>query len=945
MQIKTDQSRVLAILGPTNTGKTHFAMERMLGHASGMIGFPLRLLARENYDRAVAIKGKAQVALITGEEKIVPPRAKYFLCTVESMPLDRQLAFVGIDEIQLCADPDRGHIFTDRLLYARGTEETVFMGAETIRPIIKTLVPETEFETRPRFSSLTYIGQKKVNRLAARSCVVSFSAADVYATAELVRRQRGGAAVVLGALSPRTRNAQVEMYQSGEVDYLVATDAIGMGLNMDLDHVAFAATHKFDGRHPRPLTPPEMAQIAGRAGRHMNDGTFGTTADIGPLDEEMVDRIEGHRFQDLKTIFWRNPDLRFTSVEVLQKSLRKRPEDPGLVRAREADDELALMELAQDEDVIRTATSPDRVKMLWEVCRIPDFGKHHGSSHANLLKKLYKHLINGEKRLPDDWIRENVTRLDRTDGDIDHLIGRIAHIRTWTYIAYHGAWLENAGDWQIQTRAIEDKLSDALHQKLTQRFVDKRTSVLVKKLKDKETMKAELTNGEVRVEGEFVGHLEGFRFSADKIGKDAEARAITGAAHKALRGEILNRVALIEQNDGSDLRAELDGRITWKGEQVARLAPGDDVLRPDIEVLSGELMESVDKERVRKKLADWLKEKIETSLPSLFKANEAEVPGTARAIIYQLTEALGNMPRFKLDEQIGALSRDDRRALRKAGVRIGRSHVYLPGLLKPAAVATRGLLWVLQNKPKQTPVLPPEGRVSIPITPEMSRNFLHAVGYRTFKTIALRLDMLERISELAWAALEKERSFVAGPDFLSLAGCGHDEMDEILNFLGFHGKMMKKPEPKPEEPSTEKTDEAASEETPAEQKPDATPEDASDETATETPATAPEEEIPAADPAQAATPEEAPKENEPADKVEGEPDMEFRYTLKPRRRHPQKNDTGDHKKGPKGKGHKGKGGKGKGGPKGKGGKQPDAKDKPIDPDSPFAKLAGLLDKK
>ena len=418
------------MLGPTNTGKTHLAMERMLGHASGMIGFPLRLLARENYDRAVKVKGARRVALITGEEKIVPPEASWFLCTVEAMPVDRRVAFLGIDEIQMCADPDRGHLFTDRLLHARGELETMFMGAETIRPLLRRLVPGAEFVVRPRFSALTHAGPCKLTRLPRRTAVVAFSAADLYGIAELIRRQRGGSAIVLGALSPRTRNAQVAMYQAGEVDYLVATDAIGMGLNMHVDHVAFAATRKFDGRGPRRLTAAEMAQIAGRAGRHTRDGSFGTTAEIGPLDAELTQRIESHIFEPLTALKWRNSELRFASLETLRVSLGRMPERPGLVRAREADDELALAHLCTDSEIAGLARGPAAVALLWDVCRIPDFGKVAGEGHARLLGQMFRYLT-GAGQLPTDWVARQVDRVNRTDGDIETLMQRIAMTERW----------------------------------------------------------------------------------------------------------------------------------------------------------------------------------------------------------------------------------------------------------------------------------------------------------------------------------------------------------------------------------------------------------------------------------------------------------------------------------------------------------------------------------
>ncbi|HYD05945.1 MAG TPA: helicase-related protein, partial [Reyranella sp.] len=456
------------MLGPTNTGKTHLAMERMLGHATGMIGFPLRLLARENYERVVKAKGEGSAALVTGEEKIIPRSARYFICTVESMPLDKHVAFVGVDEIQLAADRERGHIFTDRLLHARGASETMFMGAETASRWIRALVPGAEFIQRPRFSSLSYVGPKKLTRLPPRSATVAFSAADVYAIAELIRRQRGGAAIVMGALSPRTRNAQVELYESGEVDYLVATDAIGMGLNMDVQHVAFASLRKFDGITPRPLTKAEIAQIAGRAGRHMADGTFGTTAEVGPMDPEVVEAVENHRFDPLRHLMWRNSRLDFRSIVTLQRSLQERPPVDGLIRQGSAEDHQALELLSKDPELAELAVGRERVELLWEVCQVPDFRKLMADAHIRLLGQLYRHLTKLGS-LPDQWVADQVARLDRVDGDIDQLTGRIAHIRTWSYVAHRADWVADPKHWQGRTQAIEDRLSEALHQALTQR--------------------------------------------------------------------------------------------------------------------------------------------------------------------------------------------------------------------------------------------------------------------------------------------------------------------------------------------------------------------------------------------------------------------------------------------------------------------------------------------
>ena len=784
MQIDTSRHRIQAVLGPTNTGKTHLALDRMLGHASGMIGFPLRLLARENYDRAVRVKGRHQVALITGEEKIVPANARYFLCTVESMPVDRPVSFLAVDEIQMCADADRGHVFTNRLLGARGADETMFMGAEAVRPLLRRLVPEAEFVTRPRFSTLTYAGQRKVTRLPPRSAVVAFSAADVYSLAELVRRERGGAAVVLGALSPRTRNAQVAMYQAGEVDYLVATDAIGMGLNMDVDHVAFAETRKFDGHAPRSLTAAELAQIAGRAGRHMNDGTFGTTADAGGLDPETVESIENHRFAALDALQWRNDKLRFTTLAALRSSLTKRPTEAGLVKAREADDERALDGLAKDAEVAARATRPDTVPLLWDVCRIPDFQKVMSDAHGRLLKRIFLYLTGPDARLPTDWVADQVARIDRADGDIETLVQRIANIRTWTYVAFRVDWVADAEHWRERTRAVEDRLSDALHGRLTQRFVDRRTALLVSRMKDRRPLQAAVNrDGEVTVEGHFVGRLEGFRFAADTAeGRDAAARAVANAAGRALAGEIAARLGRLEGDADDALALAADGRITWHGEAVGRLAAGPDVLRPGVEPLAGEAMKAELRERLRRRLAAWLDDTIGRRLEPLLGVRGASLNGAARGLAFRLAEALGSMPRKVAEDQVAALGRQDRRALRTLGIRLGRESIYMPALVKPAAVEMRALLWSAWRARVAAPPAP--GRVSVPVAEGVPPDFYEAVGYRLLGPLAVRVDIVERLAARAWR-LSEDGPFAAGPEFLTLAGCGAAEMDAILRELGY----------------------------------------------------------------------------------------------------------------------------------------------------------------
>ncbi|MGE5442557.1 MAG: helicase-related protein [Bacteroidota bacterium] len=787
------RSRIVAVLGPTNTGKTHLAMERMLGHASGMIGFPLRLLARENYDRAVRIKGEKRVALITGEEKIVPPEASWFLCTVESMPVDRRVAFLGVDEIQMCADPDRGHLFTDRLLHARGEAETMLMGAETIRPLLRRLIPDAEFVTRPRFSSLTNAGQCKLSRLPPRTAVVAFSAADVYSIAELVRRQRGGAALVLGALSPRTRNAQVAIYQAGEVDYLVATDAIGMGLNMHVDHVAFAATRKFDGRGPRALTAAEMAQIAGRAGRYTKDGSFGATAELGPLDPELAERIESHQFDPLTTLEWRNSDLRFVSLAALKASLARLPNRPGLVRARAADDELALAHLALDEEIARLARGAEAVRLLWDVCCIPDFGKVTGEGHARLLAQIFHFLVRAEGgrggRLPTDWVARQVDRINRTDGDIETLMQRIAGVRTWTYVAHRSGWLHDAEGWQQRTRAIEDKLSDALHQRLIQRFVDRRTASLVGRMQGNRGLNAVVDpSGEVHVEGHFVGVLDGFRFAPDpsvtggRGARDA-GRSVTAAAVRALGDPIRRRIEQLEADVDDAFTLDDEGGIRWRGALVARLRPGKDVLAPRVEPLASDLLGAEAKLRVVARLTRWLRLHLRRVLAPLFAAGDSALSGPARGLLFQTAEALGSLPRRRSATQIAALAREDRRALAQSGLRLGRESLYYPGLLKPEALALRALLWSVHGGVEPIPRIS-LGRPSLSRQSGTPRAFYEAVGYRVLGERAFRVDIVEQVSAQA-RRLAGQGTPASSTMLVRLLDCGDDELAPALAALGY----------------------------------------------------------------------------------------------------------------------------------------------------------------
>ena len=638
-------SRVKAVLGPTNTGKTHLAMERMLAHSSGVIGFPLRLLARENYDRMVAQKGVRNVALITGEEKIVPAGARWFACTVEAMPLDMPSEFVAVDEIQLCADPDRGHVFTDRLLHARGLVETMFLGAETIRPLLQRLVPQAEIDTRPRLSQLSYVGPAKLPRLPPRTAVVAFSAGEVYAIAELIRRRRGGCAVVMGRLSPRTRNAQVQLYQNKEVDFLVATDAIGMGLNMDVDHVAFARLSKFDGHRPRRLTAPEIAQIAGRAGRGMRDGTFGTTADCVPLEDDLVHAVENHHFEPLDQLYWRNPELDFTGLDPLLGSLQTSPPRPGLTRGPDAVDLETLEALSRDPEVRGLAHGRKRTRLLWETCGIPDFRKLADDTHTKLCARVFQHIVR-DGVLPEAWLEAGIGSLARADGDIDTLMARLSGVRVWAYIAARADWVPDAPGWQARTRQVEDLLSDSLHEKLTARFVDRRAAHLMRRLDESPDLLSAVTlRGEVVVEGHSVGHVSGFEFLPDPATEGPERRLVLRAARRALREWMPRRVEAIEAAEDAALAWGDDHRLRWDGVAVARLRPGPSLLRPTIDVHDSEHLDGPRRERVRVRLQHFVTACLERALGPLLAA-EARAAGdpALRGVMHRLIEAGGVLP-------------------------------------------------------------------------------------------------------------------------------------------------------------------------------------------------------------------------------------------------------------------------------------------------------------
>ncbi|WP_377188644.1 helicase-related protein [Ruegeria meonggei] len=931
-------SQIVAVLGPTNTGKTHYAIERMLGHRTGVIGLPLRLLAREVYDKIVAIRGPSVVALVTGEERIVPPRAQYWVCTVEAMPEGMGADFLAIDEIQLCADPERGHVFTDRLLRSRGTNETLFLGSDTMRGPIAALVPEAQFVRRERMSQLVYSGSKKISRMPARSAIVGFSVDNVYAIAELLRRQKGGAAVVMGALSPRTRNAQVDLYQNGEVDYLVATDAIGMGLNLDVDHVAFSALSKFDGRRMRPLAPNELAQIAGRAGRGMSDGTFGVTGEAPPLDDGVAQAIMDSRFTPMKKLNWRNAALRFGSIDALINSLEVSPQGEHLIKARPADDLNVLKSLSQVTEIMARASDGPSVRMLWNVCRIPDFRGISHAEHASLLEVIYGHL-HESGTIPDDFMARQIRRIDRTDGDIDALSKRLAYIRTWTYVAQRNGWVRDESHWRAETRAVEDRVSDALHDRLTQRFVDRRTSVLLRRLKQKEALLAEVNDkGEVTVEGEFVGRLEGFRFTPDKSAQGTEAKALKSASLQALAPQFHLRADRFYNAPDTEIDFTDQGGLMWGEYAVGKLVAGAEPLKPMVEVFVDEAAGPDVEQKVQRRLQHFIDRKVAALFePLLTLSRDEELSGLAKGFAFRMVEGLGILPRAGVAQDVKDLDQDARGALRKHGIRFGQFTIFMPLLLKPAPTRLRLVLWALTNGLQEFPDAPPPGLVTVPVAKDAPQGYDNMCGYRDAGERSIRIDMLERLADMLRAE-DSRGGFEAKPDMLSITGMTLEQFADLMQGLGYKAERGEREKVKvalveAEKPATEASAQPAAEETTV---PEAGPEEVA---------------APAEAPAEATASTEAAAEASGSD----EPEVEVFYSFtwgrqRQANRGPRREPRQGQAKGkPRGKPQDGRGKpQGKKGGKPQGAKsfssRPPKKEKAIDPDNPFAAaLMGLKD--
>ena len=781
-------SNIKAILGPTNTGKTHYAIERMLGYSSGMIGLPLRLLAREVYDKVAAQKGAAAVALITGEERIWPASARYFICTVEAMPVAQEVDFVAIDEIQIAEDMERGHVFTDRILHARGRYETLLLGADTMRPILHALELDVDTEPRERFSDLIYSGPVKITKLPKRSAIVAFTSDQIYSIAELLRRQKGGAAVIMGALSPRTRNAQVELYQSGTVDYLVATDAVGMGLNLDIDHIAFAGASKFDGRRQRALRPSELAQIAGRAGRFRAQGTFGETGDCKPFGDEIVRRIENHHFEPVSQIEWRNSALDLSSLERLMESLAK-PSNRGVLRQNpRALDEWTLRRLALLPEIVADADDARRVERLWDVCRLPDFRKAGHEGHFRLVQSLLEHLADPDARLSDDAMENRMKRLQDAVGDIPRLQERLAGIRTWTYAAYRNNWLENADYWRDKTRDIEDKLSDALHEALAARFVDRRTTALLAGLeKDHALMTDIAQDGAILVEGHIVGHLKGLTFEPDTTARTLEGKAVRGAAQSALQPILTQRLAEIAQAEPDAFSMPGDGKIVFAGFPIAQCDKGHDWLSPSVSLIGAQDIPTEAKEPARQRVQAWLEAHIGTLLPAHAKLKSGEgcegLEGHAKGIAFRILET-GAAVDLRADDTSARVDQDQREILKTLGLRTGRVAAHAPAAQKPAAQRLIAQLrTVFEGRPC---LVAPDGAGSFALDGSWPDLDLLANGYLRFGQRAIRADLSER---LAWEISKRRKEadknlFAIPPELASIVSCPGDAFQHVLKGLG-----------------------------------------------------------------------------------------------------------------------------------------------------------------
>ena len=781
------KNKITAVLGPTNTGKTFLAIETMLSFESGMIGFPLRLLAREVYDKIIQKVDVSKVALITGEEKIIPINAKYFLCTVESMPVDKVLDFVGIDEIQMCSDQERGHIFTDRLLNLRGEKLTMLMGSNTIKSIIQKLNGDIEFINKQRLSKLSFIGHKKISRIERKSAVIAFSTEEVYAIAELIRRQKGGAAIVMGSLSPKTRNAQVNLYQSGDVDYLVATDAIGMGINMDLDHVYFSNLKKFDGKKIRRLKISEIGQISGRAGRYLNDGSFGITGDCSEINPEEIEFLENHNFPEIQNIFWRNSNLDFKNKETLLKSLDEKPNKDWLRRVGECEDEKVLKYFLKENNN-SIENNSNILKILWECCQIPDFVKKTYGHHLEVVSKVFSFLTGEEKKIPNYYMKEQLSMLDKLEGNVDSISNRISNVRTWSYVANKSNWVENQDYWVDRTKKLEDRLSDRLHEELTKTFIDKRASVLAKGLKQDIELKTEIVEDEkVMINGQYIGILKGLKLQLDlKVDTlDADIKSLKKAARQNVGPEIINRIQQIMDTGLIELKN--DFKIYWRNEPIAKLIAGSNYLNPKIDLIIDEMIENNERNNLNVYLHKWIIKKIETELNSLIELRDInEENPELRALAYRLYENNGVIKRSNISEYLKRINQDDRKKLRKLGVKFGRYHIFLFKLFKPSSVSLRILLWKNYNN-KFLGLSPPTfGLNFLNNMKSANKEFMLLCGFEKFDDIFVRIDILERLFLLIFNSEKDEKKEIKViPEMLNLLGVSKENFIRLLKKMDY----------------------------------------------------------------------------------------------------------------------------------------------------------------
>jgi ATP-dependent RNA helicase SUPV3L1/SUV3 len=777
------KNKITAVLGPTNTGKTHLAIDTMLSFDSGMIGFPLRLLAREVYDKVIKKISLDKVALITGEEKIIPSNAKYFLCTVESMPIDKDLEFVGVDEIQMCADHERGHIFTDRLLNMRGTKLTMLMGSNTIKKIISRLDDDIEFINRERLSKLTYAGHKKISRINRKTAIIAFSAEEVYAIAELIRRQKGGAAIVMGSLSPKTRNAQVELYQSGDVDFLVATDAIGMGINMDLDYVYFSNLKKFDGKKLRKLNLSEIGQIAGRAGRYLNDGSFGITGDCKEINAEDVDLLENHKFEEIRTLFWRNSNLNFNNPYSLIKSLEERPQREWLRKIHECDDEKALKFFLRDKNLENINFNSKTLNLLWECCQIPDFVKKTYGNHYEVIENVFKFLSSSKGKITNEFMRLQLMKLDKLDGNVDSLSNRIANVRTWSYVSNKNNWIENQEYWIEKTKLLEDRLSDRLHEELTKTFIDKRASILARGLKQDMEFKTEiLENNDVKIDDQFIGKINGLKLELDlkKGALETDIKYLKKAARQSIGPELEKRIQNIIDTGLIELKD--DFKIYWNNFVIAKLTSGHDYLNPNFDLIVDDILEQDQKQKLSLFIKKWLKNKIDTVLQSLIDLkNLKEKNSSIKALAYQLYENNGVLKRENVSEFLKSLEQSDRKILRDLGVKFGRYHVFLHKLIKPEPVTIRTMLWKNYHQ-KYFKLKPPTfGLNFIDDSDNRNKNFMLLCGFEKFDNFFVRIDILERLFMLIInSGSEENKEIKLVPEMLNLLGCSKDNFKKLI---------------------------------------------------------------------------------------------------------------------------------------------------------------------